>query len=194
MTDGLSNIYGDVIYTETSQASFPSSASTLVLPELSEGAEVMTDVNVTNIRQLPIHQNTPFGAKTFDFIRLIEVPAFTFVPILLMSYQVGPSSGMSLNMMKYGTFSNAQFTTEAWFLIFRNGARILEYHGDPMDNMKISLGCGNDLSEACLKEAVEIFRPGDTLEVYVLNFAAVATEMGARFRGWIDTSNIMSSY
>jgi hypothetical protein len=140
----------------------------------------------SKIDEFPKHLYAPSDARTFDMARLVIVPANTITPVVLMEYTVRESFVMQIT--HYAIVSDALLLAEAWFLPTINGSRILPFHGDPMDNMKISLGRTADLGNAALIPCNIQLRTGDVIKWEVVNTANVDTTMGVRQVGWIDNS------
>ena len=138
------------------------------------------------ISELPKHLFTPSDARSVDWARLIVVPANTVTPIVLMEYTVKES--FLLQLTHYAVSNDSLLTSESWFLPTINGSRILPFHGDPMDNMKISLGRTTDLGNQALIPCNIQLRTGDNIKFEVLNKALVDATMGVRLVGWIDNS------
>ena len=140
----------------------------------------------SRVTEFPYHQYTPEGARPFDFGRLVTVGAGTPLTDIL-SWTVTESFTMVIT--HYAIFNDAQFTDDAWFVPTINGARVLQYHGNPMDNFKISLGRTTDLGNSALMEANINLKQGQTFRWQVTNVGAVDVDMGIRMKGYFDTSN-----
>jgi len=142
------------------------------------------------IMNFPPHQYTPQGASTFDFARLVTVGAGT-TDAVIMEYEV--KTGDDFVLTHYAIFNDALLTSDAWFTPRVDGNRILQYHGDPMDDFKISLGRTPDLSNDALIESNIRLKKGRKITWTVTNSGAVDVDMGLRLKGYIDNQQVKVS-
>ena len=124
---------------------------------------------------LPRHLFIPEGAASIDFRRLATIGAAS-VKQLLMRFTAPP--GSVTRFISYGIFNDGLSAADYEFLPLVDGARVFPYHGDPMDNYKISLGLSPDLSNAALIPCQLTLIPNQVLELYLKNNISVNNDMG----------------
>ena len=134
---------------------------------------------------LPRHLFIPEGASSIDFRRLATIGAGS-VKQLLMRFTAPP--GSITRFISYGIFNDGLAAVDFEFLPLVDGARVFPYHGDPMDNYKISLGLSPDLSNSSLIPCQLTLLPNQVLEWYVTNTSGVDTDMGIRMVGYFDAA------
>lgn len=146
--------------------------------------KILKDTEIS-IGKFPAHQHTPPNAKTFDMRVLADVGAGS-VNEELMSYTVG--NGFELVVTGFALFNDALLQSDTEFIPTVNEARVFQYHGDPNDNFRLSLGLGTSLSNEHLSDANLVLKSGQTFRMGVSNSSAVNATMGARIRGYIVTN------
>lgn len=153
-----------------------------------------------NLIELPRHLYPPQGAKGIDIRRTCIVPAATSTRELLMRF-VCPQGSIA-HFMAYGIYSDGLFLNDIEFIPLVNGSRVYPYHGTPIDiagtngaqqYFKMALGLAPNLSNANLINGELVLQPGQVIEWYCTNLAAVETVMGVRMVGYFDASLGISS-
>jgi hypothetical protein len=135
--------------------------------------------------EFPRNSHAPEGSQTLDLRRLVEIPAST-PKILLFDFTASP--GAENIITHYGLFSDAESLTR--FFIERNGKAILPYHGNPaLPGNAMNLALGPDLENDSLIQAEIWLEPGDTVQIFIENNNTVETFMGARIKGYVDTTS-----
>lgn len=140
-----------------------------------------------NIHRFPPHLSPPPGAYTVNFIALATVPAATAEPGLVL-WEYTHDTDNILRFTHYAIFNDGLLATATYFKPTINGNRIFQYHGNPMDNFRISLGNAADMNNASLNPVNIELRKGQTISWRVVNTGAVDSDMGVRMVGYIDSS------
>ncbi|MEO5348879.1 MAG: hypothetical protein H7836_04460 [Magnetococcus sp. YQC-3] len=133
----------------------------------------------------PPHLYIPEGAESIDLRKVVSVPIAT-VDAELFSFTAPP--GAVVRFIKYGVFNDGLLASDYQFKPLLAGSRVFRYHGDPTDNYRIALGLGPDLSESSMIPCQIVLQPNQTFQWLVTNNSAVATAMGVRMVGYLDTS------
>ena len=143
------------------------------------------DRSKINIAELPKHLFMPEAVAGVDMRKVCTIIAGS-VKQSLFSF-VCPV-GNTIRFLSYGIFSDALSSADTEFIPTVNGNRIFPYHGDPSNNFKMSLGLAPDLSNNSLIPCQLQLNPGDKLEWFVTNIAAIDTFMGVRMVGYLDSA------
>lgn len=134
---------------------------------------------------LPENVYHPEGSETFDIMRLqINGPQLKETVLKYSANEM-----QTIRFTHYGIFNNRAKGAEVRFYPTINGARILKWHGDPMENFALYLSVGIDLSEQAMIPCDIKLLPGQTLEWVAENISPVEGEFGVRMRGYVVNSN-----
>lgn len=135
---------------------------------------------------LPNHLFAPHGAQTIDWRRAkIIDPATTFDLIDVRPLDRG-ITGAVVRFTHYAVYTDGLDASLVSFLPLVNGVRVYGQHGDPMNNLKISLGLAPDLSDNSLIVGTLNLKPEDRIIWRVTNSSVVPVAMGVRMVGYID--------
>jgi hypothetical protein len=143
------------------------------------------------IKQFPLHQFTPLGAKSVDIRNAASITnGSTFQ---LLRWQI--PTGMQVFFTGYSIFNDALLFNTVEFIPRVNGSRILPFHGYPQTDgsFKIALGLGPSLDNASLIECQLQLNPGDILTWDAINNAGVDVVMGVRMKGYAAAGNIRTN-
>lgn len=134
---------------------------------------------------LPENHYAPEGADTFD-IRVVGTldPASTET---ILSFTAQDSQ--TVRFIRYGLYTNIVPAPNVDFLPTLEGSRILRYHGDPLDDFKLNLSVGPDLTENSLIPCDVLVLPGQTIKWTVKNNGGVKSDIGVRMRGYLVTAS-----
>jgi len=138
---------------------------------------------------LPRHLYAPEGARTVNFQKVISVPSGG--NLSLFDFTCLP--GSTLVLFQYGLFTDAPRLSDIKWSPIIDGARVLEYHGDPANNFFMTEATGNGLSNTDLVPCQILLEPGQKLSWSVQNNTLVAYQMGVRMIGYIDMSQRLTT-
>lgn len=137
----------------------------------------------------PRYLAAPEGAETVDIRRIAVLnPGESYQ---LMTFQCLP--GSTAIFYNYALFTDALDNANILWLPTVDGRRILAYHGDPVDNYKINLAVGIDMSQAALIPCQVIMQPGQILSWQVTNTGGTQVSMGVRMVGYLDVGQRLTS-
>lgn len=136
---------------------------------------------------LPPHLYVPEGAQTIDITRVCEVLPGTDKEIL-MSFTA--PDGVITNFIQYGIFNEGEEADLFEFIPEVDNSRVFPFHGDPMNNFKIAIGTGPDLSNVSLKNAYLQLQPFSVMQWRVTNQSTVARVMGVRMVGYLLNNQV----
>lgn len=133
--------------------------------------------------ELPDNLFIPPGAESIDLKNLFDVTAGARATIIDFT---NPATGGLVVILSYAVFNDGLLASDFDFFPTVNNKRVYQYHGDPLDNFRIYLGTGPDLSNGSLINAQLYLQPGHRLRWVAENRAAVDTSMGVRVVGYVD--------
>lgn len=145
----------------------------------------------------PRHLYAPPGVQTIDLrINRLMDPGEVFNLITFNPLALGITSAVYIT--HYAIFNNGLLESQYSFLPTLNGRRIYPYHGNPNNtrapgNFLISLGLAPDLSNYALIPGYLVMNPPDTLNWQATNGSVVATAMGVRIVGYVDSATLRTT-
>ena len=131
---------------------------------------------------LPSHLFIPPTAQSIDMRNLFDVTAGTRQTLIDF---VAPTGGLT-TILGYAIFNDGLLAADFDFFPTIDNKRVWPFHGDPLDNFRIFIGLGPDLSNANLFQSYTTMQPGQRLKIDAENRAAVDTSMGARVVAYVD--------
>lgn len=135
--------------------------------------------------KIPENIVNPEGSKTVDISRLQTIASGATETIL----KITAKKSETFRFIRYGFFNNKVLASEVEFFPTINGTRILESHGDPMQEFKLYLSLGDNLAESNLIFCDITLLPGQTLEWKAKNSGGAIGEFGVRMRGYRVNTN-----
>lgn len=135
--------------------------------------------------KIPENLVNPEGSKIVDISRLQTIASGDTETIL----EIIAKKSETFRFIRYGFFNNKVLASEVEFFPTINGNRILEYHGDPMQNFKLYLSLGDNLAESNLIYCDIVLLPGQKLEWKAKNSGGAEGEFGVRMRGYKVNTN-----
>lgn len=135
--------------------------------------------------KIPENIVNPEGSKTVDISRLQTIASGATETILRLEAK----KGETYRFIRYGFFNNKVLASEVEFFPTLDGVRILEYHGDPIQDFKLYLSLGDNLAESNLIFCDIVVSPGQVLEWKAKNNAGAEGEFGVRMRGYRVNTN-----
>lgn len=171
-------------------------ASAAQVPGDTAGAQAQEQSDLTPV-SFPRHLYPPQGVQTVDIhINRLMDPGEVFDMITFNPLKLGIVSAVYIT--HYAIFNNGLLEAQYSFLPTLNGRRIYPYHGNPNNTRSpgtflISLGLAPDLADYALIPGYLVMNPPDTLNWQVTNGSAVATAMGVRIVGYVDSNTIRTT-
>ncbi len=145
----------------------------------------------------PRHLFPPQGVDTVDMrIDRLMAPGEIFDLITFQPSALGITSAVYIT--HYAIFNNGLLEADYSFLPTLNKKRIYKYHGNPKNTRSpgtflLSLGLAPDLADYALSNGYLVMNPQDTLNWRATNSSAVATAMGVRVVGYVDSGTIRTT-
>ncbi len=140
--------------------------------------------------EFPSHLYIPEGAQNIDLRRLATIPAAT-VNDVIMRFKC--PAGAITRFIGYAIFNDGALASDFSFLPNVDGARVFPYHGDPLDNYRISLGLAPDFGSNSVIPCQLALMPEQEIVWYVSNASAVAVDMGVRMIGYFDSTQRLTT-
>jgi hypothetical protein len=150
----------------------------------AEQRQTSGQVQPVNVN-FPDHLFIPKGSRSIDIRRVLNVPTAT-VDFEILRFEAPP--GSVTRFIAYSIFNDGSNGANYNFKPLVDGSRILPFHGDPMDNYRIYLGLGPDMSDGTMIGCELMLQPGQILQWLITNNSGVDTSMGVRMKGYFDAS------
>jgi len=132
--------------------------------------------------EFPMHLYPPRGSQTFDMRRNVRLVAPSVLTTLI-DYTL--PEGIQGFWRTYSLYSDVPAGVNAQWTVFLNEQPCFPFHGDPLNNFKITLALGIDLSSEI--DALLELKGGDHIKVVGELSAPVAAPGAAiafRMKGW----------
>lgn len=160
---------------------------------IAEDAKMSREIRPSNgnkvldgIKEFPLHLYPMSTCETFDVRKnvLLTTPDLSAD---LIDYEI-PKGSIAV-WRAYSLFTNCPSGITATFDVLKNGIKAFKYHGDSLNDFKITLALSNDLSQEI--DALVWLRGGDRIQVRAtLSANPTSANVGARIKGWLLTDNM----
>jgi len=146
-------------------------------------SDYMKELQGNDIKNFPPHLYPQAASKTIDLKRLADISAGT---ALFEFFRFTVNEDMYAIITHYSIFNDALSTTNTEFIPYKNSQRILQYHGDPMNNNIISLGLDANMNNTTLISCNIVLKKGDYISWWLKNLGTVTATMGVRIVGYFQ--------
>lgn len=131
--------------------------------------------------QLPSHLYIPANSDSIDISAAAEISASS-TGNLILRYKA--PRGKGVRFINYGIYNDGLDATLLRFLPKVNGKKILDSHGNPILNFRLSLGLAPDLGNNSLRYCSIYLNPEDEITWEFDNNDTVPVTAGVRMVGY----------